>query len=69
MTHLLFTPYRIGNLELKNRVVMTTLKLGYGTKDGKVTERHIAFSLRRARGGVGLIITEPMYILLNEKFC
>jgi 2,4-dienoyl-CoA reductase-like NADH-dependent reductase (Old Yellow Enzyme family)/thioredoxin reductase len=46
---------------------MTTVKLGYGTKEGEVTERHIAFYVRRAEGGVGLITTEPLYIRRNGR--
>ncbi len=63
----LLEPLRIGSLALPNRVVMTTVKLGYAGKDGRVTSRHIAFYARRARGGVGLITTEPMYVQPNGK--
>jgi 2,4-dienoyl-CoA reductase-like NADH-dependent reductase (Old Yellow Enzyme family)/thioredoxin reductase len=55
-------PFSLGRLTLPNRVVMTTVKLGYGTPSGEVTARHIAFYTRRARGGVGLVTTEPMYV-------
>jgi len=63
----LFSPVRIGGVEVKNRVVMTTVKLGYGTKDGRITDRHIAFYTRRAKGGVGLMMTEPLYVLPNGR--
>ncbi|MBN1139578.1 MAG: FAD-dependent oxidoreductase [Anaerolineae bacterium] len=43
-TDLLFQPLRVGNLTLPNRLLMTTVKLGYGGLDGQVTERHIALS-------------------------
>ncbi|MBC8445756.1 MAG: FAD-dependent oxidoreductase [Chloroflexi bacterium] len=59
---IIFQPIQVGTLELPNRVLMTTIKLGYGTSQGDVTDRHIAFYVRRAEGGVGLITTEPMYI-------
>ncbi len=58
---------RLGKLELPNRVVMTTVKLGYGTKQGEVTGRHIAFYRRRARGGAALITTEPMWVMANGR--
>ncbi|MBN1135214.1 MAG: FAD-dependent oxidoreductase [Anaerolineae bacterium] len=61
-TELLFQPLTIAELKLPNRVLMTTIKLGYGTPQGAVTERHIAFYVRRAEGHVGLITTEPLYI-------
>jgi 2,4-dienoyl-CoA reductase-like NADH-dependent reductase (Old Yellow Enzyme family)/thioredoxin reductase len=63
----IFQPIQVGTLELPNRVLMTTIKLGYGTSQGDVTDRHIAFYVRRADGGVGLITTEPMYIHPNGR--
>jgi 2,4-dienoyl-CoA reductase-like NADH-dependent reductase (Old Yellow Enzyme family)/thioredoxin reductase len=63
----LFDPIQVGTLTVPNRVVMTAVKLGYGTTAGEVTERHIAFYRRRAEGDLGLIITEPMYIQLNGR--
>ncbi|MFO8099275.1 MAG: FAD-dependent oxidoreductase [Salinibacter sp.] len=61
-TQVLFQPLTIGDLTVPNRVLMTTIKLGYGTERGEVTDRHVAFYLRRAEGNVGLITTEPLYI-------
>lgn len=55
-------PLRVGSLVLPNRVVMTTVKLGYATAAGGVTDRHVAFYRRRAEGGVGLLTTEPLYV-------
>jgi 2,4-dienoyl-CoA reductase-like NADH-dependent reductase (Old Yellow Enzyme family)/thioredoxin reductase len=60
-------PFQLGSLTLSNRVVMTTVKLGYGTEKGEVTDRHIAFYVRRAQGGVGLIASEPMYVQRNGR--
>ena len=51
----LLTPVKIGRMELKNRVVMPAMHLGY-CQDGFVTERLVEFYRARARGGVGLII-------------
>jgi len=51
----LFTPIDINGMELKNRIVMTAMHLGY-TPEGKVTDRLIDFYALRAKGGVGLII-------------
>jgi 2,4-dienoyl-CoA reductase-like NADH-dependent reductase (Old Yellow Enzyme family)/thioredoxin reductase len=64
---LLFQPLQIGRLTLPNRLLMTTVKLGYATPDGAVTERHIGFYVRRAEGGVGLIVTEPLYVQRNGR--
>lgn len=46
---------------------MTAVKLGYGRPDGSCTPRHVAFYRRRARGGAGIIVTEPMYVLPNGR--
>jgi 2,4-dienoyl-CoA reductase (NADPH2) len=51
----LFSPININSMELKNRVVLTAMHLGY-TPDGAVTDRLTDFYRVRARGGVGLII-------------
>lgn len=51
----LFSPIEINGVELKNRIVMTAMHLGY-TPEGEVTDRLIDFYVLRARGGVGLII-------------
>ena len=54
----LFSPVAINTLKLKNRAVMPPMGTGYGNKDGTVNERLIRYLERRARGGVGLVITE-----------
>ena len=51
----LFSSIKINEMELKNRIVMTAMHLGY-TPDGEVTDRLIEFYKERAKGGVGLII-------------
>jgi len=55
-THL-FEPIKVGNVELKNRMVMLAIGTGYPEPDGMVGDRFINFCVERARGGVGLIIT------------
>ena len=54
----LFAPVLVNRMELKNRAVMPAMGTGYGGRDGRVTDRLTAYLARRARGGVGLIITE-----------
>lgn len=46
----------IGNLTLKNRIVMPALDLAYCPPDGSVNERFINFYEERAKGGAGLIM-------------
>ena len=59
----LFTPGRIGNLEIKNRLVMLPMTMGYGEPDGSVGDRFITYFTERAKGGAGLIIVpfSPLY--------
>jgi 2,4-dienoyl-CoA reductase-like NADH-dependent reductase (Old Yellow Enzyme family)/thioredoxin reductase len=67
MSEKMLQPFQLGSLTLPNRVVMTAVKLGYGTEEGEITDQHIAFYVRRAQGGVGLMTTEPMYVQSNGR--
>jgi 2,4-dienoyl-CoA reductase-like NADH-dependent reductase (Old Yellow Enzyme family) len=58
---LAWTPIRIGSLTVKNRLVMASTTSALG-QDGFVTERNVAYYARRARGGVGTIITEALHV-------
>ncbi|MGR3317263.1 MAG: oxidoreductase, partial [Candidatus Anammoxibacter sp.] len=51
----LFEENYIGNLKLKNRIVMSAMDLGF-TNDGTINDKFIAFYEERARGGVGFIV-------------
>jgi len=51
----LFSSHNIGSIELKNRIVLLAMHLGYA-KDGFVNDQLIRFYQERARGGAGLII-------------
>lgn len=55
----LFSPYKIKNMDLKNRVVMPPMCM-YAARDnsGQVNEFHLAHYGARAIGGVGMIIVE-----------
>ena len=52
----LFTPVRIGTMEIRNRIVMLPLTTGFCENDETVGSRFINFYAERAKGGVGLII-------------
>ena len=58
----LFEPFKIGNLELKNRVVMSPMLLPIATDDGMVTPELMEHYVRRARGDVGFIIMGGAYV-------
>lgn len=54
----LFTPFKLGNLTLANRVVMAPMSTNLGSRDGQVTDETVAFYRARAAGGLGMIIVE-----------
>jgi 2,4-dienoyl-CoA reductase-like NADH-dependent reductase (Old Yellow Enzyme family)/thioredoxin reductase len=54
----LLSPIKIKSLELPNRVVMPPMGTNLGNQDGTVSEANLAYLKRRAKAGVGLIITE-----------
>lgn len=54
----LFEPAKIGNVEIKNRVIMSPMCLGFGQFNGCATETMMNYYEERAKGGVGLIFTE-----------
>ncbi|UCF94040.1 MAG: FAD-dependent oxidoreductase [Desulfobacterales bacterium] len=54
----LFSPFRIKNIELKNRIVMPGLASFLITNDGGITELAIEHYRRRASGGPAIVIME-----------
>ncbi len=54
----LFQPIQIGNMQLKNRLVVPAMSTLTAAEDGAATEQFIAYHERKAQGGWGLIITE-----------
>ncbi len=63
----LFSPFRIGKLEFKNRIVMPPMATHFAGEDGTVNERHIAYYLRRVRGGVGYVTVEHTGVLRQGR--
>ena len=62
----LFSPINVNGMELKNRIVMTAMHLGY-TPEGEVTDQLVDFYGARAKGGVGLIIVGGCYVDVYAK--
>jgi 2,4-dienoyl-CoA reductase-like NADH-dependent reductase (Old Yellow Enzyme family) len=54
----LFQPGRIGRMMMRNRFVQAPIFTQFASTFGEVDERLIEYHRARARGGVGLIITE-----------
>jgi 2,4-dienoyl-CoA reductase-like NADH-dependent reductase (Old Yellow Enzyme family) len=58
----LWSPIRVGTLELPNRLVMAAMGTAFAEPDGRITDRLIRFLERRAQGGVGLVVTEAIAV-------
>ncbi|OYU02313.1 MAG: 12-oxophytodienoate reductase [Sphingomonadaceae bacterium PASS1] len=58
---ILFEPFRIKSLNLKNRIVMAPMTRGFAS-DGLPAQPHVDYYQRRALGNVGLILTEGTVI-------
>ncbi|MFC1986595.1 hypothetical protein ACFLWC_06390, partial [Chloroflexota bacterium] len=58
----LFKPGRIGTMEVKNRIVMPAMGTFTADSEGYITDRTIDYYIERAKGGVGLIITQAVDI-------
>ncbi len=69
----LFTPLRIGNVTVPNRIVATPHTTLLST-DHLIGDRHVAYYEERAKGGAGLVIVETLIVhptsqpLMNEAF-
>ena len=53
-----FQPGKIGNLEIKNRLIVPAMVTITCTEDGRPTERFMQYHEEKAKGGWGMIITE-----------
>lgn len=68
----MFTPIRIGRMEVKNRFVVPAMGTNLAEHDGTAGDRLISYYTERAKGGFGLIIVECSAVskegrsLLNE---
>jgi 2,4-dienoyl-CoA reductase-like NADH-dependent reductase (Old Yellow Enzyme family) len=62
MPGLLCQPFKIGNMTLKNRMVMPPMMVRYANDDGTVSKRTLDHYELRAKGGIGLIIVEATYV-------
>ena len=63
----LFQPFRLGSLELRNRLIMPPMVTFLASESGAVTQRMIDYYAERARGGVGLITVESAYVLEKDR--
>ena len=64
---MLFTPIRIGSMEVKNRMVVPAMGTNFAKSNGEASEALIHYYTERAKGGFGLIITECTAISKEGK--
>jgi 2,4-dienoyl-CoA reductase-like NADH-dependent reductase (Old Yellow Enzyme family) len=58
---------RIGKFAVKNRIYMSAQTTSFAT-NGVPNERHIAYLVERARGGLGLIFTEAVDVMSGHGY-
>ncbi|MBT4511320.1 MAG: FAD-dependent oxidoreductase [Chloroflexi bacterium] len=54
----LFTPIKIGNMEVRNRIVMSPMTTLYADMKEEITDLALDYYVARAKGGVGLVTVE-----------
>ena len=54
----LFSPIKIGTMELGSRIALAPMDTNYANRDGTVSEQYQAYIEARAKGGAGLLILE-----------
>ena len=62
MTPPMFQPFRLRDLELKNRVIVSAMDM-YSADDGMPNDFHLVQTGRKALGGAGLVMTEMVCVL------
>ena len=63
----LFTPAKIGNCEIPNRLIVPAMVMNLCTEDGMITECYIKYIEEKAKGGWGMVITEDYAVNENAK--
>lgn len=61
------SPLRIGTMRLKNRFVMPPMNTNYSSETGCLTPQMAAYYVRRAKGGVGMMVLEAVSVDPNSK--
>ena len=54
---MIFEPFKLGNLELKNRLVVAPMTTYSSRPDGVIADDEIPYLRRRAEGGFGMVMT------------
>ena len=57
----IFSPIKIGDMELKNRIKYASTETNFNYGDGFVSDKELAYMEAQARGGAGLVTTQGAY--------
>jgi 2,4-dienoyl-CoA reductase-like NADH-dependent reductase (Old Yellow Enzyme family) len=60
-SNVLFTPFKLGNVELGNRLAVAPMTRVSATEQGCATPKMVDYYRRFAAGGFGLVVTEGIY--------
>ena len=63
----LFSPVKMGSLEVPNRIMRTSMVSGLATEDGQVTDDLVERYKREAAGGVGALVVEAAVVLPSRS--
>jgi 2,4-dienoyl-CoA reductase-like NADH-dependent reductase (Old Yellow Enzyme family)/thioredoxin reductase len=63
----LFSPGRVGSLELSNRIVFAATSSELADREGLIGDDAVEYYAERARGGAGLIVVEATYVEREGK--
>jgi NAD(H)-dependent 7beta-hydroxy-3-oxo-delta4-cholenoic acid oxidoreductase len=64
----LFSPIKIGKMEVRNRIAMAPITPNWSSDDGTVSDKLIDYFEARAAGGVGMIITETFVVDKSQQY-
>ncbi|MEA1958208.1 MAG: FAD-dependent oxidoreductase [Chloroflexota bacterium] len=64
----LFSPIKIGKMEVRNRIAMAPITPNWSSDDGTVSEKLVDYLEARAAGGVGMIITETFVVDKDQQY-
>lgn len=64
---MLFSKIKIGNLDLKNRTVLSPIATHFATEKGKITRKLIQYYIERSKHSIGLIISESNYVSIEGR--
>jgi 2,4-dienoyl-CoA reductase (NADPH2) len=57
----IFSPFRIGKMEMKNRIKYASTETNFNYGDGFVSDKEVAYMEAQARGGAGIVTTQGAF--------